>query len=582
MRRFMSLFIVFCAFFTSSIVEAAGPFTQGSGYEKGAYNEKAIQPTSENWSRHSRFDGPVNPVVNWSSNADGWLDSGIAIDENGTMYTGDVEGNVFAVDPAGKVKWKFALGAGVEVRSAPVIGNDGTIYIGAHTASAEKDNIICKKEECLSGLIALNPNGTLKWKVAFPEVQIGNTIILDKNGNIYFGTGDYHNSTGVLYVVTPNGEIIWQYGDDDTEFITAPLLTTSGYLFAHNKYFKDKNFIESLSWNFGTSFASPVVGPDETIYYGTYDGNLIAIGPGAQTKWKLRLSHTKHKVDNVTISSGAKISVTAALANNDILYVGDEDGQLYSIHLSDLAKQPKYEQLTLDWDSDVIKWVLDYEYYEMDDLKDINQFNWVRQTDSWVSSIIVGQNGTIYVGTKEGYIYSYSQSGQLNWKLSLQNENEFSHEIYDLAIDNNHTLYALNGTSMYAIKDKDLSVNKETEIVLYIGSKQAYIQGKSKMLAAAPYIKEGSTLVPLRLISEEFGAKVEWDAKTRYVTVMLDGKKIVLNMDNHFVYVNGERYSLPVKPEIINETTFVPLRFVSEELGKTVKWNGQNRSITIK
>ncbi|MBG9455705.1 hypothetical protein ABE61_16975 [Lysinibacillus sphaericus] len=126
------------------------------------------------------------------------------------------------------------------------------------------------------------------------------------------------------------------------------------------------------------------------------------------------------------------------------------------------------------------------------------------------------------------------------------------------------------------------SATKSNEILLYLNSKTAYINGKSKTLAVAPFTKEETTLVPLRFVSEELGAKVNWNSKTNDITVQLHGTKIVLNTDSYYVTVNGSYKRLQVKPEVIKGTTFVPLRFVSEELGKTVLWNAKNKSILIK
>ncbi|MEQ6353796.1 copper amine oxidase N-terminal domain-containing protein [Lysinibacillus sp. M3] len=126
------------------------------------------------------------------------------------------------------------------------------------------------------------------------------------------------------------------------------------------------------------------------------------------------------------------------------------------------------------------------------------------------------------------------------------------------------------------------ATTKSNEILLYLNSKTAYINGKSKTLAVAPFTKKETTLVPLRFVSEELGAKVDWNSKTNDITVQLNGSKIVLNTNSYLVTVNGSYKTLQVKPEVINGTTFVPLRFVSEALGKTVLWDAKNKSILIK
>lgn len=91
----------------------------------------------------------------------------------------------------------------------------------------------------------------------------------------------------------------------------------------------------------------------------------------------------------------------------------------------------------------------------------------------------------------------------------------------------------------------------------------------------APYIAEGNrTLVPLRFISEAFGAEVEWDDTTRGITIKTADKEIKMTADKAEYTVNGESKTLDVAATITESRTFVPLRAVAENLGKEVYWNG--------
>ncbi|MGO4890664.1 copper amine oxidase N-terminal domain-containing protein [Anaerobacillus sp. MEB173] len=119
-------------------------------------------------------------------------------------------------------------------------------------------------------------------------------------------------------------------------------------------------------------------------------------------------------------------------------------------------------------------------------------------------------------------------------------------------------------------------------IVIYLNNKIGTVNGNRITLTEAPYIKSGTTLIPLRFVSEQLGADVTWNGTNRSITVKLDGTTIVLRENNRNVKVNGSSRWIDVAPEIIRGTTFVPLRFVSEQLGKDVKWNSSNKSIAIK
>jgi len=79
---------------------------------------------------------------------------------------------------------------------------------------------------------------------------------------------------------------------------------------------------------------------------------------------------------------------------------------------------------------------------------------------------------------------------------------------------------------------------------------------------------------------------VEWDPTERKVTVILGSKTIELWIGKSTAKVNGvdtaiDPQNSKVMPEIINSRTMLPLRFVTENLGCTVEWDGTTKTITI-
>lgn len=122
----------------------------------------------------------------------------------------------------------------------------------------------------------------------------------------------------------------------------------------------------------------------------------------------------------------------------------------------------------------------------------------------------------------------------------------------------------------------------KSEILLTVNSKIAKVNGKNKTLLAAPYVKSGTTLVPIRLISEELGASVQWKASNQSIKIVMDGTVVDMRVGSRFVTVNGSTRTLPMVPEVKNGTTFVPVRFISEEYGRSVTWNAKSQQILIK
>jgi len=101
------------------------------------------------------------------------------------------------------------------------------------------------------------------------------------------------------------------------------------------------------------------------------------------------------------------------------------------------------------------------------------------------------------------------------------------------------------------------------------------------ILEEPPIIVEGRTLVPVKFIFEPLGLEVSWDAVTRTATGAKDSLVIVMPIDSDKALVNGEEVVLDVPATIINDRTYVPLRFVAESTGALVVWHNDTRSISI-
>lgn len=79
------------------------------------------------------------------------------------------------------------------------------------------------------------------------------------------------------------------------------------------------------------------------------------------------------------------------------------------------------------------------------------------------------------------------------------------------------------------------------------------------------------TLVPVRFVSEELGAEVDWNAEEREVEIeTAQGDTIKLTIDNEMVELNGETYSMDVQAGINNERTYLPVRHVAELMHSNV------------
>ncbi|WP_277221134.1 stalk domain-containing protein [Peptoniphilus vaginalis] len=96
-----------------------------------------------------------------------------------------------------------------------------------------------------------------------------------------------------------------------------------------------------------------------------------------------------------------------------------------------------------------------------------------------------------------------------------------------------------------------------------------------------PYIKNSRTYVPIRFIAEELGYDVKWDGANKKVTMTSDGTKVELTIGSNKMMVNGKAVLLDAPAEIRDDRTFVPLRAIAEAFGEKVDYSSDYRAVYI-
>ena len=130
-----------------------------------------------------------------------------------------------------------------------------------------------------------------------------------------------------------------------------------------------------------------------------------------------------------------------------------------------------------------------------------------------------------------------------------------------------------DGTDDTADKDKKEEADN-TVIKMQINKKRIFVNNEAFDYDVAPTIVNSRTLVPIRFITEAFDGKVEWNPETREVILTIEGKEIKMTIGNIL-----EKYG--VAPSIIADRTFVPVRFVADELGAETVWDDTAKTVTI-
>ena len=129
---------------------------------------------------------------------------------------------------------------------------------------------------------------------------------------------------------------------------------------------------------------------------------------------------------------------------------------------------------------------------------------------------------------------------------------------------------------------EDVKAAEKVTISFNVGSSIVNINGEDVEVEKPYVVGEGVTLVPIRVISESFGAEVKWDGETKTVTVIDGDTTIVVTIDSKIATVNGEEMELEEAPELTeNGFTMIPLRFISEKLGATVGYEAETQAISV-
>ena len=264
-----------------------------------------------------------------------------AIADDGTIYAGSLNGNFYAINPDGTLKWSFD--AGVPIAYTPAIGDDGTIYVNAASGlyafypdgtikwwfSADclflggpaiaKDGTIYIGSN-VSKLFAIRPNGTQEWEFEITSAGQVSDPVIGMDGTIYFGTAF---SDQRFYAVYPNGTKKWEYYVG-ANVVGSPAIARNGtiYFGAMNAKLYALNPNGTKKWEYyakwGGIRSSPAIGADGTIYFGTDASNLHAVNPNATVQW---VFHTWGSVGS-----------SPAIGANGIIYFGSMDTFIYALH----------------------------------------------------------------------------------------------------------------------------------------------------------------------------------------------------------------------------------------------------------
>lgn len=96
-----------------------------------------------------------------------------------------------------------------------------------------------------------------------------------------------------------------------------------------------------------------------------------------------------------------------------------------------------------------------------------------------------------------------------------------------------------------------------------------------------PQVIQGRTLVPIRAVIETMAGAVDWDGADQKVTLEANGHRVEMWLGSKDIMVDDEPMTMDVAPDVINERTMLPVRFVAENVGCQIEWIGSTGQIII-
>ena len=96
-----------------------------------------------------------------------------------------------------------------------------------------------------------------------------------------------------------------------------------------------------------------------------------------------------------------------------------------------------------------------------------------------------------------------------------------------------------------------------------------------------PVVVEGRTLIPLRGVFDNMGYSIDWDGETKTVTLKKNSDTLKIAIGQASIDVNGASTAIDVPAQIINGSTMLPLRAIATATGAEVLWDADSKTATI-
>jgi len=172
--------------------------------------------------------------------------------------------------------------------------------------------------------------------------------------------------------------------------------------------------------------------------------------------------------------------------------------------------------------------------------------------------------------------------------VEVEKDGSFVHEVSLEVGENEFIVIAKDLAGNETKKTITIEYVERVVLKLQIGNKTVYVNDKPVLIEAAPFVDKnsGRTLVPIRIVAESVGAEIGWEGTERKITLVQGDTIVELWIGKPIAEVNDVPTPIDVNapnlsPMVVNGRTVLPLRFVAENLGCAIGWDGATQTITL-
>ena len=266
-----------------------------------------------------------------------------------------------------------------------------------------------------------------------------------------------------------------------------------------------------------------------------------------------------------------------------------EDGDVIALQVEkmDFEDAGSYEVTTGDLDVDVTI---------NDGKNDVAQLEVEVKDESTEASTVTISGLELYLDRTlpvGGYALQNVKADNILWENSTDKKGEGNKDSYEYVPEANQASNGLFKYKEVTCNDKYVEVvtsgrdnddsTTNRKIVITIGATTMAVGTQTITLDTPAYINaENYTELPLRAVSEAFGATVGWDDPSNTVTIMMGQRIVSMTIGSKTMYINGTPVQMNTAPEITNERTFVPVRDLANALGiSKIDWNEASQTVTL-